>query len=485
MTRRAFAASLTAAPLAAQSRRPNIVFILADDHRYDILGCLGHPWIKTPHLDALAASGVLFENAFVTSSLCSPSRASILTGQYMHTHLVRDNFSPLPASLPTFPALLQKAGYRTGFLGKWHMGGDSDAPRPGFHEWFSFEGQGVYYDGDCNSNGRRVKTKGYITDVLTEQAERFIAREAKSGSPFCLYFSHKAVHSPFEPAPRHKDLYANERMPRPETLWARDEWYEQWPEWVKRRRATRHGVDGGIGQMAPLEDLYKAYCRSLAAIDDSVGRVRAALAQAGALENTLIVYLGDNGYLWGEHGLIDKRAMYEPSIRVPMIAHCPALFGPSRKKEFALNIDIAPTFLELAGVAAPKMAGRSLLPLLTGRATNWRRDFLYEYEWERDFPYTPTIHGLRTERYSLMQYYGLWDLDELYDLERDPQQIKNLLAPYRMRSLERGRTAMRITDPAMKQLVDSLQARMAQLLEETGGDPRYAGREIPGAKAAL
>jgi N-acetylglucosamine-6-sulfatase len=246
-------------------------------------------------------------------------------------------------------------------------------------------------------------------------------------------------------------------------------------------------VDGAIGQILPLEELYMGYARSLAAIDDSTGRVLDALERKGISNDTLVVYMGDNGYLWGEHGLIDKRSMHDPSIRVPLIASCPDLFaGGARRKQFALNIDIGPTLLDVAGVKAPaSMHGQSLLPMLRNAGAPGRREFLYEYEWERDFPYTPTIYGLRTEKYSLMQYYGIWDTDELYDNEKDPHQMNNLVGKYKMFPHQRTRLAMRIDNPELKKLMDGLQERMENLLRATGGDPRFAGREIPGAAAAL
>ena len=226
--------------------------------------------------------------------------------------------------------------------------------------------------------------------------------------------------------------------------------------------------------------------RCLLAIDDSVGEVTRKLESRGLLNDTLLVYMGDNGYMWGEHGLVDKRAMYESSMRVPLIAHCPSLFPKGLKpKEMVLNLDLAPTFLEAAGVT-PKspMHGRSWLPVLQGRARDWRKDFIYEYEWERDYPYTPTITGLRTEQYSFMLSEGLWDIDELYDLTKDPDQLQNLIASAKI-GYKRGRMIEQITDPALKQTVAGFQKRLAQLLRETGGDPRRAGEAIPGYANAL
>ena len=218
MTRRAFVGSaLAAAPaIRAAPRRRNIVFVLVDDHRFDCAGAFGHPWLKTPHLDRLVRGGVHFRNAFVTTSLCSPSRASMLTGQYMHAHKVVDNFTPLDPSLATFPVLLQQAGYRTGFIGKWHMGGASDEARPGFDHWVSFFGQGRYFDPEINFNGSRRTVNGYITDILAEEATRFLRQNASR--PFLLYLSHKAVHYEFQPAPRHRDLYRTEPVPRPKSM---------------------------------------------------------------------------------------------------------------------------------------------------------------------------------------------------------------------------------------------------------------------------
>jgi N-acetylglucosamine-6-sulfatase len=225
--------------------------------------------------------------------------------------------------------------------------------------------------------------------------------------------------------------------------------------------------------------------RCLIAIDDSVAQVTARLQDRNLLNETLIVYMGDNGFMWGEHGLVDKRAMYEPSMRVPMIAHCPELIPKAIKpKEMVLNIDLAPTFLELAGVAnPPKMHGQSLLPLMRGDAANWRKDFVYEYEWERDYPYTPSITGLRTEQYSLMLSHGLWDIEELYDIQKDPDQKNNLLAGV-WNNYQRGRTIEVIKDPKLKALVTELQKRLAEILKSTGGDVRRAGEAIQGWEAA-
>ncbi|MGE5647789.1 MAG: sulfatase [Acidobacteriota bacterium] len=467
MTRRDLLAGTLAPALLPKTGKRNLVFILADDHRYDVMGCAGHPFVKTPNLDRLASGGVLFRNAFATTSLCSPSRASILTGQYAHAHGVTDNVRPLPSGLATFPQVLQNNGYRTALVGKWHMGGESDDPRPGFDRWISFRGQGRYVDPVINFDGSRRKVPGYVTDILTAQALRFIDENASR--PFMLYLGHKAVHAEFTPAERHKNLYTNEKIPYPKSMADTAENYRGRPEWVRRQRNSWHGVDGMYDKTVSFDQFYRDYCRTLAGVDDSVGEVMGALERKGLLENTLFVYMGDNGFQFGEHGLIDKRAMYETSIRVPMIAHCPSLFAGGRRVDgMALNIDICPTMLDAAGVPAPAgIHGRSLLPLARGES-GWRTEFLYEYFWERDYPQTPSVLGLRTDQYSFMQYHGVWDLDELYDIRRDPDQMNNLLADVRT-TTQGGRLFERIKDPALKTLVGDLQNRMWAILEQTGG----------------
>jgi N-acetylglucosamine-6-sulfatase len=419
-----------ASPLLAQTRKRNLVLILTDDHRFDMMGFL-HPWLKTPNLDRLAKGGVHVQNAFVTTALCSPSRASILTGQYVHAHGVTDNVTALPPGLTTFPQVLQKHGYKTALIGKWHMGGDSDEPRPGFDRWVSFRGQGKYVDPTINRDGKREDMKGYVTDILADEAKQFIGENANQ--PFMLYLSHKAVHAEFTPAERHKGLYRNQQIPYPKSMADTEENYRGKPEWVRNQRNSWHGVDGMYNKTTNFDKFYRDYCETLMAMDDSVGAVYDELERRGLLNDTLIIYMGDNGFQFGEHGLIDKRTMYEASIRVPMIAHCPSMFGGGRKVTgMALNLDICPTMLEAAGAPLPPAVhGRSLLPLLRGDEKNWRTEFVYEYFWERDYPQTPSVIGLRTDEFSFMQYHGVWDLDELYDIRKDPDQMNNLLANVR------------------------------------------------------
>ncbi len=481
-----------AVPAAAQER-PNVVFILIDDQRFDAASALGHPFLETPHLDRLIERGVLFENAFVTTSLCSPSRASILTGQYAHRHGVLDNRTRLDPETPTFPQELQRSGYRTAFVGKWHMGGSSDAPRPGFDRWVSFPGQGLYYNQTFNIDGERVPRQGYTTDLITDYALEFLAgADGGQEQPFLLYVSHKAVHSPFRPAERHAGSYGDRRYPRPASMANRHDNYEGKPNWVEAQRRSWHGVDGLYDNSVDFQQFALDYAETMRAVDDSVGRITGALEERGLLERTLLVFTSDNGFQFGEHGLIDKRTMYEASIRVPLVALAPWLPGGSggiRRSEMILNLDFAPTFLEAAGVAVPEsVQGRSFLGLLQVGLGEppppWRDAFLYEYFWERAFPQTPTVLGVRTDRYKFMRFHGVWDRYELYDLSVDPGERRNLLGGFITRH-GYGNVEVRLRmaavaasqDPRTEEARETLElealfarlsSRLGELLDETG-----------------
>lgn len=428
----------------------NIIFILSDDHRYDFMGFTGKvTGLKTPNLDRLANEGAHLQNAFVTTALCSPSRASILTGQYAHTHTVVDNQSPQPANLIFFPQYMQKAGYQTGFFGKWHMGGDNPDPRPGFDRWVSFKGQGVYYNPTLNIDGKIVKyDKGeYTTDLLTDLSIEWLQKRNKD-KPFFLYLSHKAVHSEFQSASRHQGKYKDINIQYPVSMfmtkndssknftkgvWADRKGYTfneaDVPQWVRAQRYSWHGVDYMYHGQTDFDRFYQDYLETLMGVDESVGNVLDYLKKSGLDEETLVVYMGDNGFAFGEHGLIDKRTAFEESMRVPLLARCPALIKPGLKiKEDVLNIDIAPTFLAMAGITKPsQMQGQSALPLLQGKNVSWRKEFFYEYYWEDAFPQTPTQFAVRTDRYKFIRSIGVWDIDQLYDLQNDPYEVNNLI----------------------------------------------------------
>ena len=413
----------------------NVVFILTDDHRFDFMGFTGKlPWLKTPNMDYLFNNGAWFKNAYVTTALCSPSRASILTGAYSHVHQIVDNVSPEPASNIYFPLYLQKAGYQTGFFGKWHMGEEDDHPRPGFHHWESFKGQGVYYNPSLNINGKRenYSDSTYITDLLTTHAIDWLKSRNKS-KPFFLYLSHKAVHSPVTPAKRHEGIYRKEKYPLPSTYYQTisDEYKKlNWPEWVKQQRYSWHGVDYPYHSHQSIEELVQLYCETLMGVDESIGAVMDYLKSENLDKNTLVIYMGDNGFSWGEHGLIDKRHFYEESAKVPFLVHCPDIFpGGNVIGKMVQNIDVAPTVLAAAGLQSPPdMVGKSFLPVLKGDSTKWRDKIFYEYYWEYDFPMTPTVFGVRSDKFKYIRYYGIWDTNELYDLENDPEEKINLIA---------------------------------------------------------
>lgn len=414
-----------------QARQRNVIFVLTDDHRYDALGFLkGQKFLETPHLDSLARDGAYCKNAFVTTALCSPSRASILTGKYAHQHKIVDNNTAIPPGTHFFPEDLQKAGYKTGFFGKWHMGASGDQPQPGFDRWVSFRGQGSYYPekNGLNVDGAHVPQKGYITDELTDYALDWLT-QIPASQPYFLYLSHKAVHSEFLPAERHKGRFAKAEFVPPPTMAADGEMAQHRPMWVQNQRNSWHGVDFPYHSDLSLADYYRRYAETLLAVDDSMGRILDALRKRGELDSTLIIYMGDNGFAFGEHGLIDKRTAYEESMRVPFLARCPDLFSGGRVvKEVVANLDIMPTVLEAAGVTAPSgQPGASILPLLAGKKVPWRNSLLYEYYWERNFPQTPTLHALREDRYKFIRYYGIWDVDELYDLAEDPLESRNLV----------------------------------------------------------
>jgi len=454
-------------PAGAQ---PNVVFILTDDQRWDQLSSAGHPFLETPHLDQLAAEGARFANMFVTTSLCSPSRASFLSGLYANTHGVVNNFTDYPHSLASFPRRLHDSGYHTGYVGKWHMGEDDDTRRPGFDYWVSHRGQGTYYDNEWNLNGERGVVSGYYTDVVTDLAIEFLQSD-HGGRPFMLILGHKAPHTPFTPEARYADLYDDVPIGYP----ASASQLEGKPEWVEQRLDTWHGIYGPIYGFretfpdrsdAAAEDFdafVRSYTASIKSIDDSVGRIRSALDSLGVLENTLIVFAGDNGMFLGEYGMTDKRAMHEPSIRVPLIVRYPGLVRPGTVVEQqVLNIDLAPSIIEICG-AEPlgDIHGESWVRLLRGDVEGWRTSWYYEYNYEKQFPFTPNVRGVRTDRWKFSRSpHSSADarapIDrhraELYDLESDPDERFNL-----------------IDEPSHAETVRSLRAELDRLVDAHGG----------------
>jgi len=447
--------------------RPNVVYVVTDDQRWDAMSCAGHPFLKTPNMDRLAAEGARFANAFVTTSLCSPSRASSLSGLYAHSHGVINNFTDFPRNLPSLQGQLHAAGYETAYIGKWHMGEDDDSPRPGFDYWASHKGQGNYYDNEFNINGVRRKLEGYYTHRVTDLATEWLRRP--HDRPFLLILGHKAPHTPFTPEEAYRRIFDDVDIRYPESAFQ----LGGKPDWVKERLVTWHGIYGplfGFREKFPdtrpesvtdFARFVRSYLATLVSVDDSLGRVLETLEETGRLDHTLVIFASDNGMLLGEYGMTDKRTMHEPSIRVPLLVRYPPLVRPGTVvNEMVLNIDLAPSVLDICGLPPlPKTHGRSWKPLLQGSAADWRKSWYYEYDYEKQFPYTPNVRGVRTDRYKYVHYpHGDGTPDrhraELYDLQNDPGERYN-----------------RIDDPAYAAVLQELQAELRRLQEETEALP--------------
>ena len=402
----------------AHGQKPNIVFILSDNQRWDFMGCAGHPFVKTPGMDRLAEEGVLFSNAFVTTAICSPSRASFLTGQYAHTHGVTKNITVWNNDNVTFLELLKKAGYDTSFIGKWHMPGRLPELR-GVDQFVTFtieKGQGRYVNCPLIVDGvEKPSRKPYITEELTDYAIEFMEKPRKN--PFCIYLSHKAVHHRWIPPPDMADLYSDETPPFPR-------------EYNPFNFSTNGYMFEGMGftQGFPTK-LYRNYSRTVTALDREIGRLLKRIDELDLSDNTIVIFAGDNGFFWGEHQLAGTgRWAYEESIRIPFIVRAPGYMDqPGRKaNQMILNIDLAPTLLEIAGVPIPgTMEGESFLPILRASSASGRQAWLYEYF--KDFPYRPpTMHGVRTNTHMYIEYQESRE-PELYNIVNDPRQLDNLM----------------------------------------------------------
>jgi arylsulfatase A-like enzyme len=422
--------AVTAAPAGsarsgASARRPNIIILLTDDQRWDTLGCMGNPVIRTPNLDRLATDGVLFLNNFCTTSICMASRASIFTGLYKRSHKVDTFEQPLaePLFAKSYPALVRTAGYRTGFIGKWGLGGA--LPESAFDYFDGFPGQGKYFH---EQDGTVV----HLTKLMTGRAVEFLEGCSRE-QPFCLSVSFKAPHvqdndpRQFLYDPAFEDLYRDVMIPTPKT--AAQEYYEALPEFLKntegRRRWQRR-----FATPEQFQSSLKGYYRLVSGVDLAVGRIRATLEELGLNENTVILFTSDNGFFLGERGLAGKWLMYEESIRTPLIIHdarLPATMRGRRLTEMVLNIDVAPTVLDLAGIDIPPgVQGRSLVPLVTGRTVPWRTDWFYEHDFGTEELF-PAVEGIRTERWKYARYVRRDPvLEQLYDLTNDPHEEHDL-----------------------------------------------------------
>ena len=425
---------------APQRSAPNIVFIMTDDQRQDAMSAYGNAILKTPNMDRIAEGGVRFNEAFVTNALCAPSRASILTGVYSHKHgVITNGGGPEHYNQPglrgdqlTIPHLLRAVGYHTALVGKWHL---RSLPT-GFDEWVIFPGQGAYVDPEMIANGMRLTLRGHADDVVGDQALTFLRQRPKD-RPFCLFYQFKSPHRSWMPAQRFAQTFADVDIPLPRTF---EDRLEGRPEALRRAEMAIADMpdfaDRGVPASLPreerkrrnLEHLVRNYYRVLLSVDDNVGRLLDALDSHGLTENTIVVYTSDNGFFLGEHGLFDKRLMYEPSIRVPMLVKFPARAKASvNRSHMVLNVDVAPTLLELAGVHVPGwMQGRSMVPLLEARMPAWRSAFMYEYY---EYPAEHCVRknrGVRTDRWKLIHFWEQPEEWELYDLKGDPDETRNL-----------------------------------------------------------
>ncbi len=494
------AAAIVPLRAAAQGRgnpRPNILFIMTDDHAAHAIGAYGSRVNKTPHLDRLARDGAVLTRVFATNSICTPSRAAILTGQYSHLNGVTV-FNRFDSARLTVARLLQQGGYHTGMIGKWHLGSDP----VGFDHWEILPGQGAYRDPVFyTAGGEKTYTGRYATEVITDLALEFVDSRPRD-KPFFLMMHHKAPHRPWEPSAAYAAQFAGRRIPEPATL--RDTYATRTDALRENQQRISADLTNRDLKLTPPDGLagpelakwlgakpdsvtivrdrkpvtltgdmlvrwkYQRYMQDYLAtvqsVDDSVGRVLAALDTAGVGRNTMVIYTSDQGFFLGDHGLFDKRFMYEESIRMPFLVRWPDGIKPrTRTDAMALNIDFAPTFLEAAGLPpAPGMQGRSLLPVLRGAPpADWRTSMYYRYYHDPGDHNTRAHYGVRTRTHKLIHF---WKKDqwELFDLVRDPRELDNLY----------GR-------PGQEALTDRLKTELARLKREVKDDDQLAAEQLP------
>lgn len=476
----------------AWSAPPNILFIFSDDHAQHAISSYGSKVNQTPNIDRLAKEGARFTNSFVTNSICTPSRATLLTGQYSHLNGV-PVFNSFDGSRDNVAKRLQTGGYHTGMIGKWHLGSDPT----GFDRWIVLPGQGAYWNPTFLVQGRKLSIEGHCTDITTELGIEWLKTRPK-GKPFFLMLHQKAPHRAWEPDEKNKALFKDKVIPEPDTLW--DD-YATRPaalpvnEQTVARDLTRRDLkleapSNLIGKPLqqwfngkPMELLvdgqnlsgkdlvrwkYQRYMRDYLAcvqgVDDSVGKVLDYLDEAGLSKNTIVIYSADNGWYLGDLGLYDKRFMYEPGLRVPLLARGPGIKAGSTPDQFVANIDLAPSFLELAGQPIPaSMQGRSVAPLLRGEApSEWRKSIYYRYYHDPGHHNTAAHYGVRTATHKLI-YYWKKDAYELFDLVKDPTEQHNLLF-----------NAKEAKKPEIAKLFAELKTELKNLQKEYKDDGQFA-----------
>ncbi|WP_227993893.1 sulfatase [Pseudactinotalea sp. HY160] len=483
-------ADMTATP----RRRPNLVFVMSDDHAAHAISAYGGRLNRTPNLDRIATEGVLMGSVYCTNSLCTPSRASILTGTYSHVNGSPSIYSEFDYRVPTFVEALQATGYATAIFGKWHLG-ESEASRPrGFDSWQVFPDQGDYVDPEMVTAAGPVDVPGYATDIVTDLSLEWL-RSLDGDRPFCLMVHHKAPHRPWIPHPRHGHLYADGNLPEPATL------FDDHSTMSRAVRDVRMSIADDLTRDDIKEDVppellgpentrartswtYQRYLRdylqTVQAVDDGVGALLDHLDEAGLAEDTLVVYTSDQGFFLGDHGWFDKRLMFEESLQMPMLLRWPAeIPAGTRREEIITNVDFAATFLDACGLepsqVLPTSQGRSFRPLLRGeQVEDWPTSMYYRY-WEHDDPvhHAPAHYGVRTDRYKYIHYYGdglgspgssdrrFEPEHELYDLAADAEEVTNVAG-----------------DPAYADILAELRAELARL-QACYGDRPYAGPDTP------
>ena len=494
----AFAVILaTLASPAAGDDRPNILFIMSDDHAAHAIGAYGSRVNATPNIDRLAREGMRLDDVFVTNSICTPSRATILTGQYSHLNGV-PVFNRFDSSRTTVATLLKRAGYHTGMIGKWHLGSDP----AGFDRWEILPGQGAYFDPIFyTATGETQYTGRYVTDVITDLALDFLRSRPKD-KPFFVMVHHKAPHRPWEPDAGHRALFANRWIPEPETLWdsyatrtdalhenrqrvaddltRRDLKLEPPPALSAAERAawlaekpttvtvTRDGRTVALTGEARARWQYQRYMQdylaTIQSVDDNVGRLLDFLDTSGLAASTIVIYTSDQGFFLGDHGLFDKRFMYEESLRMPFLVRWPGVVAPGAGSDaMALNVDFAPTLLEAAGLAVPAdMQGRSLVGVLRGRApADWRTSMYYRYYHDPGDHDTRAHYGVRTRRHKLI-YFWKKDQWELFDLANDPHELHNLYG-----------------QPGQEELTRTLKAELRRLKQAARDEDQFASEQPP------
>ncbi len=445
--------------------RPNILFIMSDDHAAHAISAYDGRLIQTPHLDRLAKEGCLFTHVYATNSICTPSRASILTGQYSHMNGV-PVFNKLDPAKITVAHRMQKAGYYTALIGKWHLGSDPQ----GFDHWEILPGQGVYFDPVLYTREGSKKYVGeHCTDVVTRLAIEQLRSRPKD-KPFFMMMQHKAPHRPWEPAPRHKEMWRQKAIPEPATLFddyaGRADAIREQKQSIARdltKTDVKEDVPAGLAGRDRTRWLYQRYMQDylgcIQGIDESVGQVLDELDAQGLAENTVVIYTSDQGFFLGDHGMYDKRFMYEESLKMPFLLRWPkAVRAGTRQEAMAINCDFAPTFLALAGAEIPaEMQGVSLAPLLGGGLpSGWRKSMYYRYYHDPGDHNTARHYGVRTETHKLI-CFDKKEQWECYDLARDPEELKNIYG-----------------DPAAQPVVAALKAELFRLKKQLGDDDRYA-----------